>query len=60
MKQTLVFPTITAALGGAQRVAYSARFAWITRANGQTVRISRAKLPPVDQWTAFNLADAAS
>jgi hypothetical protein len=54
----LLFPTFASVLGGVQFVRYSARFAWVTRANGQTVRVARSKLPPVEKWTAFNLADA--
>lgn len=56
----LAFPVLSVSLGGAQRVTWSARFAWIVKANGETVRVPRSKLPSVDKWTAFNLADAAT
>lgn len=60
MKTTIVYPNIVAALGGAERVDYSPRFAWI-HLPGQPapVRLPRASLPPFDEWSAFNLADAA-
>jgi hypothetical protein len=56
----IVFPAIAASLGGAQRVEYSARFAWITRANGVRVRVPLTQLPPQQAWTSFNLGDAAA
>lgn len=56
----LAFPNICAAIGGAQYVRYSARFAWIKLPGVEKeVRVSRSKLPTVDKWTSFNLADAA-
>ena len=55
----IAFPTLASALGGAQRVEYSAVYAWITLPDGSTVRMVRSALPPLDKWTAFNLADAA-
>lgn len=60
-RQHIAFPNIAASLGGASRVEYSARFAWIhIPSQPEPVRVPRSKLPAVDQWTAFNLADAAS
>lgn len=56
----IVFPTIASALGGAQEVTYSARYAWITMADGAYARCLRSKLPAIETWTAFNLADAVS
>lgn len=56
----LAFPILCASLGGARMVRYSARFAWITKASGEVVRVSRSSLPTVDKWTAFSLADAVA
>lgn len=56
----IVFPNIVAALGGAEYVRYTARIVRVKLpGQPQPVRMLRSKLPPVDQWTAFNLADIA-
>jgi hypothetical protein len=56
----IAFPNVASFFGGAQRVEYTARFAWITTADGRTVCVPRSKLLPVDKWSAFYLADAAN
>jgi len=56
----LAFPLICASLGGVRMVRYSARYAWITKADGREVRVKRSDLPTVDKWTAFTLADAVA
>lgn len=58
MVNLTVYPKLTASIGGAQSVEWTKRYAWITAADGVRHRIARSKLPPIDQWTAFILADA--
>jgi hypothetical protein len=61
MARTIIaFPLFLSVLGGVQSVQYTSRFAWITKADSSTVRVPLSKLPPVDRWTAFNLADAVA
>lgn len=57
--KVLEFAKINASLGGAQRIAYGKRSAEITRANGSRVTVPLSSLPPLESWTAFNLADIA-
>lgn len=58
-RQIIVFPNVAAALGGAVNVQFTKRFAWVSLpGKANAVRLSRASLPPVEKWTAFNLADA--
>lgn len=56
----LSFPNVTTALGGAVKARIRTRFAWITLPDGGEVRVPVSDLPRRrDDWTAFNLADAA-
>ena len=57
--QILIFPSFCSAIGGAQHVRFSNRFAWIARADGTIKRVPCSSLPPREKWTAFNLEDAA-
>lgn len=51
------FPAICGAMGGVTYVRYSARYAWFSLGTEQH-RVLRSKLPKLEDWTAFNLADA--
>ena len=59
-KKTIRFPIMATIAGGAERVEYTERFAWVHMLNNpciKGIRISRKALPPLDRWSAFNLAD---
>lgn len=60
MSMMMAFPKSAAFFGGAQFVIYNKRFAYVTTAEGKEVRLRISELPPVDKWSAFNLADAAA
>ena len=56
--KTIVFPSIAATLGGAQSVQVRGKYAHIKLASGETAKIALIKLPVMESWTAFNLADS--
>lgn len=60
MDNIIAFPTFASAVGGAQSVRYSGsprwRYARVTLANGEIVRVHRSTLPHDPRnWTAFNV-----
>jgi len=60
IESVIVFPCITAALGGAEWVRASARIVRIKLpGRPDPVRMLRSQLPDSSKWTAFTLADAA-
>lgn len=55
----IVYPTICASLGGVSTVSHNNTFAWVTLpGHEKAIRVPMSKLPALDKWTAFNLADA--
>lgn len=59
-RKTITFPATCIALGSAESVSYSTRFAWVKLPGvDKPIRIARSRLEHPERVGAFHLADRA-